>query len=162
MLVDFNSLPDSATIWIYQSNREFTKDEVKEIDLKIELFISNWKRHGDDLKASYQIKYNQFIILSVDEEHNEVSGCSIDESVYFFKQLEKLYQVELFNKLNTAFKDGDNINIVSLADFKKYSNQKKINSKTIVFNNLINTKKEFETVWEVSADESWHNRYFDR
>ncbi len=161
MLVDFNSLPNSAKIWIYQSNREFTKDEVKEINLKIELFVSNWKRHGDDLKASYQIKYNQFIILAVDEQYNEVSGCSIDESVYFFKQLEELYQVELFNKLNTAFKNGDNVNIVSLADFQKYANQQKINSKTKVFNNLINTKKEFETSWEVSADESWHNRYFN-
>jgi len=160
MLVNFDHLSDSSKIWIYQSNREFTVNEIHEINEMLNRFIGSWKRHGDDLKASYLIKYNQFIILAVDEDHNEVSGCSVDASAHVFKQIEQTYQVDLFNKLNTAFKDGENINIVSLADFQKYVKQQKINSKTIVFNNLIKTKKELSTAWEVDAENSWHNRYF--
>ncbi len=160
MLVNFDHLADSSKIWIYQSNREFTVNEIHEINEMLNRFIGSWKRHGDDLKASYLIKYNQFIILAVDEDHNEVSGCSVDASTHVFKQIEQTYQVDLFNKLNTAFKDGENINIVSLADFQKYVKQQKINSKTIVFNNLIKTKKELSTAWEVDAENSWHNRYF--
>jgi len=160
MLVNFDHLADSSKIWIYQSNREFTVNEIHEINEMLDKFIGSWKRHGDDLKASYQIKYNQFIILAVDEDHNEVSGCSVDASTHVFKQIEQTYHVDLFNKLNTAFKDGENINIVSLADFQKYVKQQKINSKTIVFNNLIKTKKELSTAWEVDAENSWHNRYF--
>ncbi|MCF6296917.1 MAG: ABC transporter ATPase [Flavobacteriaceae bacterium] len=160
MLVNFSSLPDNSKIWIYQSSRKFLDTEVSEISSKMEQFITNWKRHGDDLKGSYQIKYNQFIVLAVDQSYNEASGCSVDASTHVFKQFEVQYQVDLFNKMNTAFKDGDNINIVSLSDFQNFINQQKINTKTIVFNNLINTKKELETVWEVSADKSWHSRYF--
>lgn len=160
MLVNFDHLADSSKIWIYQSNREFTVNEIQEINEMLKNFIESWKRHGDDLKASYLIKYNQFIILAVDEDHNEVSGCSVDASTHVFKQIEQTYQVDLFNKLNTAFKDGENINIVSLADFQKYVKQQKINSKTIVFNNLIKTKKELSTAWEVDAENSWHNRFF--
>lgn len=160
MLFDFNELADSSKIWIYQSNREFTSNEVEEISVLIENFVSNWKRHGDDLKASYQIKYNQFIVLAVDESYNNISGCSIDASANLFKQIEDKYKVELFNKLNTAFKDGDNINIVSLSEFQKYVNAQKINDKTVVFNNMVKTKKELETKWEVAAEESWHSRYF--
>ena len=160
MLFEFKDLADNSKVWVYQSNREFTTNEVDEISILIEKFVGNWKRHGDDLKASYQIKYNQFIILAVDESYNNISGCSIDASANLFKQIEDKYNVELFNKLNTAFKDGDNINIVSLSEFQKYVSEQKINTKTIVFNNMVKTKKELETKWEVAADESWHSRYF--
>ncbi len=160
MLFEFKDLADNSKVWIYQSNREFTANEVDEVCILIEKFVGNWKRHGDDLKASYQIKYNQFIVLAVDESYNNISGCSIDASANLFKQIEDKYNVELFNKLNTAFKDGDNINIVSLSEFQKYVSEQKINIKTIVFNNMVQTKKELETKWEVAAEESWHSRYF--
>jgi hypothetical protein len=159
MLVDFKSLADSSKVWIYQSNRELTRNEMDEIIVNVEKFVSTWKRHGDDLKASYQIRYNQFIILAVDEEFNGVSGCSVDASTHMFKQFEQAFKIDLFNKLNTAFEDGDNINIVSLAEFQKYVKERKINAKTIVFNNLVKTKKELNTAWEVDAANSWHSRY---
>jgi hypothetical protein len=160
MLVDFHNLPDTSRIWIYQSNKEFTDAQVLEIGKKLENFVSNWKRHGEDLKASFLVKYNQFIILAVDENHQEVSGCSIDASTHVMQQIEKEYGVELFNKMNTAFKDGEHINSVVLADFQKYAKQQKITSKTIVFNNLVQTKKELEIGWEIPAEKSWHARYF--
>ena len=61
MFVNFDHLADSSKIWIYQSNREFTVNEIQEINEILEKFIGSWKRHGDDLRASYLIKYNQFI-----------------------------------------------------------------------------------------------------
>ena len=160
MLVDFNSLVGSSKIWIYQSNREFSELEMEIINGKLSDFVSNWKRHGDELRASFDIRHNQFIILAVDEEYNNVSGCSIDASTHIFKQFESEFHIELFNKLNTAFKDGEHINVVSIGDFQKFVNDQKIDSDTVVFNNTISTKKELDTSWEVSANESWHQRYF--
>ena len=159
MLVSFEKLDNSSRVWIYQSNREFSKNEIEDIKIKIEDFISTWQRHGDDLQASYLIKYNQFIVLAVDENFNDVSGCSIDASVNLIKNLEKEYSVDLTNKLNISFKDSSNINIVSLSDFQKYAKEKKITSKTVVFNNMVCTKQEFEQNWEVTADKSWHKRF---
>lgn len=159
MYVNFEDLDDAARVWIYQSSREFSENEVKEISLKIEGFIENWQRHGDDLKASYQIKYNQFIVLAVDEKFNNVSGCSIDASVNLIKKLENEFSVDLTNKLNISFKDENNINIVSMADFQKYAKLQKITSNTIVFNNMVTSKSDFKTSWEVPAIESWHKRF---
>lgn len=159
MLVNFENLEDDARVWVYQSSREFSESETNEIINKIEAFISNWKRHGDDLKASYKIKYNQFLVIAVDEKYNEVSGCSIDASVNFIKQLENEFSLDLTNKLNISFKDNNNINIVSLSDFQKYVKLEKINSNTIVFNNMVTTKGNFEQNWEVTADKSWHKRF---
>jgi hypothetical protein len=159
MLVNFDSLEDTSKIWIYQSNREFSEKEVAEISHNLENFIGDWKRHGDDLKASYQIKYNQFIVIAVDENFNEVSGCSIDASVNLIKQFEQKFAVDLTNKLNISFKDNNNINVVSMADFQNYAKQQKITSNTVVFNNMITTKADFEQHWEVTADKSWHKRF---
>jgi hypothetical protein len=77
-----------------------------------------------------------------------------------FKNIEEKYHVDMFNKLNTAFKSGDHINVVTLSDFQKYVKENKINSKTTVFNNMITTKKELENEWELAAEDSWHSRYF--
>lgn len=161
MYVDFDSLNDTSRIWIYQSNREFDEQEINDIGIKLKAFIEAWTRHGDDLKGSYAIRYNHFIILAVDESFNQVSGCSIDASTHVFKNMEQEYQVELLNKLNTAFKDGDHINVVSLGDFQKYVKESKINRDTTVFNNLVQTKKELDLLWEIPADKSWHSRYFN-
>ena len=159
MFVKYNLMPNDSRVWIYQSNREFKAEELGVLNNKIQDFIDSWKRHGDDLKASYVIKYNQFIVLLVDKCYNDVSGCSIDASVNLIQQLENHFEIDLTNKLNISFKDNANINIVSLSDFQNYAKQDKITSNTVVFNNLVTTKKEFENNWEVTADKSWHKRF---
>ena len=98
-------------------------------------------------------------MLLVDEKYNDVSGCSIDASVNLMKQLENHFEIDLTNKLNISFKDNVNVNIVSLSDFQNYVKQEKITSNTVVFNNMVTTKEEFENNWEVTAAKSWHKRF---
>ncbi len=159
MLVNFESLEDTSRVWIYQSRRSFYEKEIDIITAKVESFIAEWKRHGEGLKASYQLKYNQFIILAVDEDYNEVSGCSIDSSVNLMKQFERAFNIDLTNKLNVSFKDNNNINIVSLTDFQNFVKENRITSNTVVFNNMVSTKADLAENWEVTAGESWHKRF---
>lgn len=159
MFVPFNTLPDSSKVWIYEANREFKTTEVEKIDQLLTEFVSGWKRHGEDLRASYKLLYNQFVVLAVDESFQEVSGCSIDASVAIIKQLQEALQVDLLNKMQVTFKDGDNINTVSLKDFKEYARQQKINGSTVVFNNLVRSKGELESSWETRASQSWHAKF---
>ena len=65
----------------------------------------------------------------------------------------------MMNKMNISFKDDDHINIVTMSDFKEFIKSNKITSETIVFNNMISTKEELETQWEVSLNNSWHKRF---
>jgi len=159
MFVPFNTLPLKSKIWIYQSNKIFSDDEVSKIKAIIEPFVNNWQRHGQDLKASYKIIYNQFIVIAVDE-NNEVSGCSIDASMHVMQQIEQQFKVDLTDKMKTTFKNGDNINMVSLSEFKKYVRLNKITKDTIVFNNMVDTIEELNVNWEVPAKQSWHKKYF--
>ena len=159
MIVDFNSLPDTSRIWIYQANRMLTKDEETLISDTLQHFISNWKRHGDDVKGSFIINYNQFIILAVDEAYTPVSGCAIDASVHILREIEKKVNIDLFNKLNVSYKDGNKIHTVSLKEFKNHVKLKKITNKTLVFNNLIHVKAELESAWQMEAGQSWHAKF---
>lgn len=159
MFVPFNTLPAKSRVWIYQSNRAFKPDEMAQIEVAVNSFLDNWQRHGQDLKASYKVIYNQFIVIAVDES-NEVSGCSIDASMHLIQQLEQQFNIDLTDKMKVAFKYGPNINIVSLADFKKYIALGKITEDTIVFNNMVNTVEGLQNNWEIKAKESWHKRFF--
>jgi hypothetical protein len=159
MFIEYKKLPDTSRVWIYQSDREFTSKEVEFLAAKAEEFINTWTRHGDNLKGSFTIKYNQFLVLAVDESFKNVSGCSIDSSVRFIQQIEKDLHVDLMNKMNVTFKDENNINILKLTDFQHFAKEKKITSETIVFNNMIQTKEDFESNWEIPAAQSWHKRF---
>ena len=159
MLVDFNTLPDTARIWIYQANRTFSELELDEIRSETDDFIKEWTAHGSDLKAGYEIRYNRFIILGLDQSQTAASGCSIDASVHFIQHLEKKYDVILLDKMNVSYKQGEFIAYKPLSDFKKMAKQKAVSKNTIVFNNLVNNKQEYEEHWEVPAAESWHARF---
>lgn len=159
MFVPFDTLPDISRVWIYQANRSFSEPEVQEISKKLELFVEQWTAHGAELKASFDIKYNRFITLALDQEMNVATGCSIDASVQFIQQLEKDYQVDLLDKMNVSYKQGEFIAYKTLTDFRKMAKDKAVSPKTIVFNNLVNNKAEYISDWEVPASESWHNRF---
>jgi len=160
MLVPFEDLPQTSRIWIYQSNRKFTDDEITAIEKDLAEFLSNWSAHGASLESSYQIKYNRFIILSVNQEVQQTTGCSIDASVVFIQTIEQKYNVDLLDKMNVAFKQGEFITYKTLLEFKKLAKEKAVSENTIVFNNLVNSIEEWNENWEVPANESWHSRFF--
>lgn len=160
MYVEFDAMPDSARIWIYQSNKELNAEQKEAIEKRLVEFIEQWTRHGDDLKGSFAIKYDHFIVLAVDESYQGVSGCSIDASTHVFQEFERAFGLDLMNKLNTAFRDGPHLNVVPLSVFQSFVKENKVGPSTIVFNNMVEDKKGLLTQWEVPAEESWHKRYF--
>ncbi|MEM5538587.1 ABC transporter ATPase [Olleya sp. AS48] len=161
MLVDFSTLPETSRVWIYQSNRSFSDTELEEIKAKLDIFIESWTAHGSDLKAGYDIRYKRFIILALDQEVNKATGCSIDASVTFIQQLEKEYNVDLLDKMNVSYKQGEFVAHKTLTDFRKMAKQKAVSKNTIVFNNLVTNIEELNESWEVPASESWHNRFLN-
>lgn len=159
MKVDFKTLPDESRVWVFQASRSFSDTELKEIELALNGFIKEWTAHGSDLKAGYEIRYKRFIILALDQSQTSASGCSIDASVHFIQGLEKKYGVELLDKMNVSYKQGDFIAYKPLTEFKKMARQKAVSKNTVVFNNLVANKLEYSEHWEVPASESWHARF---
>ena len=160
MTIEFSSLPQTARIWIYQCNRSFTLDEIQEISNILQTFLEGWTAHGADLKAAFEIRYRRFIVIGLDQNQQLASGCSIDASIHFIQQLETAFKVDLLDKLNVSYKQGDYIAYKPLKEFKKMVKDKAVSKNTIVFNHLVQTKAEYLVFWEVPAAESWHARFF--
>ena len=144
MLVDFKLLSDSSKLWVFQSDKIISPSNQKILINEISPFLTDWSSHGAEIKSSFEIRYDLFLIISVDEEINSASGCSIDKLTNFIIQISNEIGVDFFNRLNIAYKsDSEKINLRSLSDFKTLISEGKINEESIVFNNLIKTKKDY-------------------
>ena len=156
--MDIENLSAESKVWIYQSKRKLDESEMLEIQHRAEEFIHNWAAHGSALKASFRIIYDRFLVLLADETQMKASGCSIDASVHFFKSLEADFQLELFDRLEVAFQEDGVVKSMPLNEFQKQLQEGYFSEDTIVFNNLINTKSELDSKWEVPLKESWHRQ----
>ncbi len=152
-MIDFSPL---SKVWIYQAERPLTSSEIAHINNAATAFIADWTSHGKLMKATIISRYNLFLILMVDETQADASGCGIDKSVRFFQQMEKDFSINLMNRLKVAYKAGEEVICTSLAAFEKKIESGEINGDTIVFNNLVQTKSDFESNWEVPLHSSWH------
>jgi hypothetical protein len=149
-----------SRVWIYQSNRQLNDAEANRLQQQLGNFTTGWTAHNHQLKAKAELRYNRFIILMVDESQAGASGCSIDKSVNFLHQVAKEYGIDLFDRFNLAYRDGEEVLSTNRAGFEDLLKQGVINNETIVFNNLVQNLAELETKWEVPFKDSWHPRLF--
>lgn len=152
-------MPLHSRVWIYQSDREIKDLEVNEIRRKAAMFLMEWTSHGNVMKATIDVIYNRFLVVAVDESAASASGCGIDKSVKFMQQLEQDYAVNLFDRMLVLYRDADSrIVQTKLYTFEQMMEKGELNGDTVVFNNLISTKEDMLSKWEVPVKKSWHSR----
>ena len=159
MFVDYKSISNDAKAWVYPSNRKFYPTEIEEIGIKVKTFVENWKPEDENFKASYQFLHNRFIVLVAEDETAPLTNVDIDASVTFILQLQETYKVELLDKMNVCFKQGEHVQYKELKDFKKLLKNRAVTAKTIIFDNLVNNKEDLENYWEITIEDSWYNRF---
>lgn len=156
MVVSFPTLSDTARVWIYPSSRKFYEQEVPELSQRIEQFLHNW--FSEPVKNGFQIAYQRFLIFGV-ENDKTIATPDIDKLVGFILELEKIYEIQLLDRMNVCFKQGKYVQYKDLKEFQKLIKQKAVSKNTVVFDNLIENKADFDDYWELPITESWYNRY---
>lgn len=146
---------DTSRIWIYQCNRLFLISEAFQIEDLLKEFTSNWKSHGTPVKGYANLFFGQFIIIMADETATGVSGCSTDSAVRVIKDIEQLFQVELFNREQLAFIVKEKIQLLRMNQLEYAVKNNFINPDTLYFNNTVLTKKDLLEKWIVPVKESW-------
>ena len=153
-------MPDESRVWIYQGERKFTNEEMSLLEKRVSDFVEKWTSHSKLVKANFDWRYNRFLVLLLDESHVAAGGCSIDSSVHFIKSLEAEFKNSMTDRMKFAFKVGSEVEVVSRNEFEKLVTDGIITDQTIVFNNLVNTKKDMDANWEISFGKSWHKQFF--
>ena len=160
MLVPFENLDASSRIWIYQSDRKLTPEDQDFIQKNTEAFLVEWTAHGNSLHAGMQILYDQFLIIGVNEAVNEASGCSIDKSVNYVRELGKALNIDLLQRSKVAVKNNTQIHLIDFSEISSAISDGLISKDTRVFNNAVVTKVDLESGWLLPAADSWLKRYF--
>lgn len=153
-LIPADFAPDSR-VWVYQSSRLFMLSEALHIEELLNSFAANWQSHGAPVKGFANLFFGQFIVLMADERATGVSGCSTDSSVRLIKQIEQLFNVNMFDRQMLAFMVKDKVQMLPLAQLQYAINNNFISSGTMYFNNLVQTKEELENNWLVPVKDSW-------
>lgn len=153
-------ISENSRVWIYQSDRPFTIEEEQAIQKILNDFTTEWQAHGHALAALAEIYHHQFIVFSVDEQIAGATGCSIDKSVHLMKELESRFNISLFDRFRMAYKSGDDIINCSREEFEERIKEGIVNAQTLVFNNMISTRRELESSWNIPLAESWHAKVF--
>lgn len=151
-MTPFKDLPPHSRIWVYQCTRELTLNEVESIKKRATEFVTQWTSHDQLMKASIELFHNRFVVVCVDEKTAPASGCGIDKSVKFIQALEKEFNITLLDRMNVAYRKDGKILSSPISELKNPGN-------ITVFNNLVNTKEEFEKNWEVPIEKSWHKQF---
>jgi hypothetical protein len=149
-----------SRVWIYQADKKLTDEVVQQIQKELDKFTTGWTAHNNQLKAKGEVRYNRFLILIVDESQAGASGCSIDKSVHFMQNIGQHFNINLFDRFNLAYRDGEEILSLPRHAFEDMLKQGKINTETIVYNNMVQNLTELETKWEVPFKNSWHIQLF--
>ena len=159
MLISYESISESAKVWVYPASRKFYKEELVELEAKIKNFLSSWKKEDVDFKVAYRLLYNRFIVILAEDLQGKLSNNDLNQQVGFILQLQTDYHLQLLDRMNVCFKQGEFVQYKEIKEFKKLLKNKSVSNKTIVFDNLIQSKEELENFWEVPITESWYNRF---
>ena len=155
---DLIALADESKVWIYQADRALSSEELGSIQEAVIEFSHQWKSHGMELDCYTHVFHSRFLVFVADDTRH-VSGCSIDSSVHFIQNLETKYGISFFDRLNYLYFNEGEIASVPHLGFKQAIEDGTIHADTLIFNNLVASKREFLDGWVTEVQNSWHSRY---
>ncbi|MEN9730620.1 MAG: hypothetical protein RLZ91_1738 [Bacteroidota bacterium] len=159
MYIPFQEMPGQARIWVYQASRSLLAPELDQIKQILTQSCQNWEAHGAPLQASFEIKYNQVIIVAVNEAMNAASGCSIDASTRWFKSLGETLQVDFFSR-DVAVVRAEQVELLALGQLKSAVETGLLAPEDQIITPLLQSVEQYRNQWLSTADQSYLKRYF--
>jgi len=145
----------NSRVWIYQSDRIFFMQEALDMEPMLQDFVAQWKSHGTPVKGFANLFFGRFIVLMADENATGVSGCSTDSSVRLVKEIEKKYNVNLFDRQMLTFYIKEKVELLPLLQLKYAIENKFITEDTLYFDNTVLTKEALENNWIAPVKNTW-------
>ncbi|MDX9749660.1 MAG: hypothetical protein RBT71_01080 [Flavobacteriales bacterium] len=152
-------MPAHARAWVYKAPRDLSQAELKLVRDHGHAFTSTWAAHGAPLDACVDVLHARFVVVAVDEDQARASGCSIDKSVGFIKQLEHDLNVMLTDRMIVVYEADGAIASCHLNDLPGLIAQGVVTGETIVFDDLVPTVGELRDRFRAPLRTTWLERY---
>lgn len=146
---------------IYPASRPFVAKESMVITEKLFDFLSTWQAHGKALSSSFKIEKNQFIIITVDEDVEPASGCSMDALNGIMREIDAEYNLGLFDRMKACYVENGEIKTMKLQDFRTLLKNGQISHDIEVFDFSKSTYVSFLSDFLLPLKRSWAGVYVD-
>lgn len=153
------AMPAHARLWIYKAPRDLSSAEQKLVRERGHAFTMSWAAHGAPLDACVDVLHGRFVIIAVDEEQAMASGCSIDKSVGFVKNLEHDLNLMLTDRMIAVFEHEGHVRSCRLQELGELYKQGVVTNDTIVFDDLVATVGDLRERFRVPLQASWLARF---
>lgn len=154
MYIEFNSISDTADLWLYAFDRNLSENESQIVDGMFRQFTENWLAHNNPVRGSFKLLENRFLILAA--EAKATSGCSIDSSVSILKELHTRHDINALDQSLIHFRKAGKIVSVTRPEFKALVLENKIDHNTTVFDLSLQTVGDFRSGrFEIPFTQSW-------
>lgn len=144
----FHDFSDTARVWLYQTDRTLSDQEINLISIDMNQFVGEWAAHGNKLLADAQVLNPYFIVFVVQDDETLPSGCSIDSSVRFIKEIGGKYKIDFFNRLNLYILEKNEIHKKHISELTKLDRQE------LIFDPLINHLGKLRHNWPIPLESS--------
>jgi len=159
--IEFDALPADARLWIFAANRSLGQTERREVLRAVDDFLDEWTAHGIPLAAGRDLRYDQFLLIGVDERRAGASGCSVDALVRRLREVHVRMDVDFLDNAPVLFRTGNGIERVSRDDFAARVAAGAVTLDTVVFDNSLSQVGDVRLGrWETPAGRTWHRRAF--
>jgi len=158
MYIPFEQLPDQSRVWVYQANRPLLADEMEQISSFLTYEMNAWAAHGAPLNASFEIRFGQVVIVAVNEDINEASGCSIDASTRWFKSLGETFQIDFFDR-QIAKIQGEQISLIPITSIKDFILSAHLLEEDFIIPPQTSDLSQYRNQWLQPVRESWLKKY---
>ena len=154
----FSSLDPDSKVWIFQSTVKLKTKEEAFLKKELDLFLYQWKSHGNNLQADYILFKSHFIIISVDKFFFEASGCSLDKLFKKMKDLGSFLDKDFFQRDYIFFEFSDHkIQNLKIREFK-YNLSRNIIKPLVIYDNSIYLLNQLREEWRKDIV-SWKSKY---
>ncbi len=142
-------------MWVYQIDKDLSRAEEDVLLNETSTFLGTWAAHGSGLKAAVRIVAHRLLLISADESFTNVSGCSIDSQITFLKEIQSRLKINLFNRSDIFYFEGDELKVMDLVDFRKGVSEGNISLDTFIFDTTIQRKSQVENELLIAVKDSW-------
>jgi hypothetical protein len=156
---NWDQIANNGKVWLYGAKRRLLTNELRYIDQALSQFCREWAAHGEKLNCGFQIKDEQFILIAVDEGNVTASGCSIDSSVGLIKNIDKQFDLDLFNRLRVYHMDDGNLETTDLHVARENIGIGKWRPNDLIINTTALKKEAIENEWLLPISKSWLSKY---
>jgi len=154
-LVAFDSLPDTARVWVFGSARALDGREEATLLERVDRYLAQWRAHGAPLTVGRTWTEHRFLCIAVDTRDAAASGCSIDALYGELQAVERTLGVALVGGGRLYWRDPDGT-VCSAERGAFDAGGAGVGSDTPVFDPTVTVLGAWRERFELPARSSWH------